>query len=224
MKHASAIAFVTMILGCGAAPSAPTVEVGAQPVTTAAATANAPMAVPSAAPSAEPTTREAAEFGMIGLLNSGDADAPQGALVGGMESGVGIGTIGTLGKTGSPGTIGGGGRKPAQIRVGDIDVKGALPREVVQRIMRQNFGRFRLCYEDGLKARPDLKGRVLVTFSIDASGAVTGTSNGGSDLPDAKVVACVMRSMMSLSFPQPDDGKKVEVRYPLTFSPPAAAP
>jgi hypothetical protein len=97
-------------------------------------------------------------------------------------------------------------------------VSGQLPREVIQRIVRQNFGRFRLCYQNGLRNNPNLQGRVAVRFVIGRDGAVSNVSNGGSDMPDAGVVSCVVRSFYGLSFPEPSGGI-VTVTYPIMFAP-----
>ena len=97
-------------------------------------------------------------------------------------------------------------------------MNGRLPAEVIQRIVRQNFGRFRMCYEDGLRGNPSLQGRVGVKFAIDRSGGVAMASDGGSDLPDQGVVKCVVRGFENLSFPAPEGGI-VTVVYPIVFSP-----
>jgi Ca-activated chloride channel family protein len=93
----------------------------------------------------------------------------------------------------------------------------------VQRIVRQNFGRFRLCYEAGLRNNPSLEGRVSTRFVIARDGSVATASNGGSDLPDAGVVSCVNRAFMGLSFPQPEAGT-VTVVFPVMFAPGAVTP
>ena len=98
-----------------------------------------------------------------------------------------------------------------------LGVSGRLPPEVIQRIVRQNFGRFRLCYENGMRGNPSLAGRVAVRFVIGRDGAVSNVGNGGSDLPDAAVVSCVVRAFYGLSFPQPDGGI-VTVTYPIVFT------
>ena len=215
--------------------------------------------------------RDAAEFGMIGLLNSGaggDPNAPTapwgrddslgndplsargnmwgndigesfgagglglsgiGEGGGGRGEGIGLGSIGTLGHGAGTGTgqgfgsghgrLGGSHRaKPPQVRMGATQVSGRLPPEVIQRIVRQNFGRFRLCYENGLRNNPNLQGRVSVRFVIGRDGAVSNVSNGGSDMPDGGVVSCVVRAFYGLSFPQPEGGI-VTVTYPIMFSP-----
>ncbi len=215
--------------------------------------------------------RDAAEFGMIGLLNSGaggDPDAPTapwgrdeslgndplsargnmwgdaigdsfgagglglsgiGEGGGGRGEGIGLGSIGTMGHGAGLGNgqgfgngngrLGGSHRtKPPSVRMGATSVSGRLPPEVIQRIVRQNFGRFRMCYENGLKANPNLTGRVSVSFVIGVDGSVSSVGNGGSDLPDSGVVSCVVRSFGGLSFPQPEGGV-VKVTYPIMFSP-----
>jgi hypothetical protein len=97
-------------------------------------------------------------------------------------------------------------------------VSGHLPPEVVQRIVRQNYGRFRQCYENGLRSNPNLTGRVTARFVIGREGSVTNVQNGGSDLPDTGVVSCVVSAFYGLSFPTPEAGI-VTVSYPIMFSP-----
>src|SRR5215471_6715537 len=215
--------------------------------------------------------REAAEFGMIGLLNTGaggDPNAPTapwgrdeslgidplsargnmwgdsigdsfgagglglsgiGEGGGGRGEGIGLGSIGTLGHGAGTGTGQGFGSghgrlggshatKAPKVRMGQTTVSGRLPPEVIQRIVRQNYGRFRMCYEQGLAKNPNLEGRVQVRFVIGRDGSVSNVSNGGSDIPDSSVVQCVIRNYYGLSFPQPEGGI-VTVVYPIMFSP-----
>jgi hypothetical protein len=101
---------------------------------------------------------------------------------------------------------------------GATKVSGHLPPEVIQRIVRQNYGRFRACYESGLRGNPNLTGRVTARFIIGRDGAVTNAANGGSDMPDSKVVGCVLSQFYGLSFPSPENGI-VTVSYPIMFTP-----
>jgi hypothetical protein len=99
-------------------------------------------------------------------------------------------------------------------------VTGRLPPEVIQRIVRQNFGRFRLCYENGLRKNAKLKGKVVTRFVIDAQGSVSSAMREATtDLADATVVDCVTRAFKNLSFPQPEGGGNVIVVYPVIFNP-----
>ncbi len=198
---------------------------GASPTPTSSTSAT-PAA--SAAPSA--SNDEAPYYdGTIGLLNSGggvDPNAPTapwgrdsldaGELARGNMWGESIGqSFGVHG-------VGDGGAHVhvARLRQGVTTVNGRLPPEVVQRIVRQNFGRLKLCYTEGLRKKADLAGTVSTQFVIDRSGAVSKVSrDAATNLPDADVVACVVRGFSNLSFPQPEGGT-VTVTYPLIFEPP----
>jgi hypothetical protein len=215
--------------------------------------------------------REAMEFGMIGLLNTGAAGDPNAPTApwgrdtslgtddlsargnmwgdeigdafgagglglsgigeggGGRGEGIGLGNIGTLGHGAGTGTgqgfgaghgrLGGSHKTSApKVRMGATTVSGRLPPEVIQRIVRQNYGRFRMCYEQGLGRNPNLQGRVSARFVIGRDGSVSNVGNGGSDLPDSGVVSCVLSAFYGLSFPQPEGGI-VTVVYPIMLEP-----
>jgi hypothetical protein len=168
---------------------------------------------------------EAGGVGGLGLSGIGEAG-------GGRFQAIGLGNIATVGHgSGSCATSNcqgfgdgtgrlQGGHKVSKpiLRMSSPSVSGRIPPEVIQRVVRQSFGRFRGCYESGLRNNPSLQGRVAVSFVIGRDGAVSGAQNGGSDLPDANVVSCVVRSFYGLSFPAPEGGV-VRVTYPIMFSP-----
>ncbi len=95
--------------------------------------------------------------------------------------------------------------------------RGRLPAEVIRSAIRNNFGRFQRCYEQGLARDPKLTGSVTVRFVIAEDGKASDVSNLGSDLPDAEVVNCVMEVYSGLYFPQPEG--RITVIYPLRFTP-----
>ncbi len=105
-----------------------------------------------------------------------------------------------------------------KVRIGQVTVNGALPETVVRRIVRQSFGRFRLCYEEGLRRNPRLSGRVVTRFVVGPEGAVRSVTSAGSTLPDAAVIACVVRAVHAVTFPKPDAGD-VTVKFPLSLEP-----
>jgi hypothetical protein len=105
-----------------------------------------------------------------------------------------------------------------QLRLGTLTVNGRLPLQVIQRVLRQSFGRFRICYDDGLRNNPTLQGRVVVKFLINRDGSVGSSSDGGSDIPDQVVTQCVVRWFNGFSFPEPEEGT-VTVVAPIAFSP-----
>jgi hypothetical protein len=104
-----------------------------------------------------------------------------------------------------------------RLQAGSVTVTGRLPPEVIQRIVRQNYGRFRLCYENGLRSDPQLHGRVSVRFVIAPDGSVSSSQDAGSSLPAPGVVACIVRGFTNLSFPQPEGGT-VQVVYPIDLA------
>ena len=149
---------------------------------------------------------------------------------GGPGVGVGMGMIGTCmgincygnGKEGFGRSLARTGpghatRGPSIRPNGTTTVSGRLPPDVIQRIVRQNFGRFRACYEIGLRSNPNLEGRVTARFVIGSDGAVSNVSAGG-DLPDAQVKSCVASAFYGLSFPTPEGGI-VTVSYPIMLTP-----
>ena len=156
---------------------------------------------------------EAESGGMIGLPDAGGLGL-SGVGEGGGGSGVGQGFGDGHGRLGGMHSS-----QAPRVRMGAVSVNGRMPPEVIQRIVRQNFGRFRLCYENGLRTNPELQGRVSVRFTIGVEGAVSNVANAGGDLPDAGVAACVVRGFSGLTFPQPEGGNIV-VTYPLLFAPP----
>jgi hypothetical protein len=91
----------------------------------------------------------------------------------------------------------------------ETQVSGRLPPEVIQRIVRQNMGRFRYCYERALDGNPALQGRVVTTFLIGRDGSVAFAADdpGESSLPDPGVVSCIVRAFGALSFPEPAGGE-----------------
>jgi hypothetical protein len=177
---------------------------------------------------AEPADQAGYGLGLWGVGEGG----------GGKGAGIGIDGVGS--------TIGGGGGGPGDWGVGrgdkdgwgnghgkvpgahqakapifrqpEIKVNGQLPPDAIQRVVRLNFGKFRMCYEDQLKSNPSLQGRVVTKFMIGRDGAVVAAQDGGSDLPNQKVVSCIVRSFQNLSFPTPDGGN-VTVTYPLILQP-----
>jgi hypothetical protein len=129
----------------------------------------------------------------------------------------------TLGADVMPGMqVSGGSAGSAAVRQGAVQVKGGLPPEVIQRVVRQNFGRFRSCYGAGQLKNPNLAGRVTVDLVIGRDGRVASAKVGSSTLPDASVVECVTTAMKTLEFPEPGDKKLVHVTYPMLFTPSAS--
>lgn len=100
----------------------------------------------------------------------------------------------------------------------DAAVHSRLTPADVQRVLRASMPAFRACFEEGLRASPSLSSRVVVRFVISADGTVTKSHDAGSDLPDARVVSCVVAKVGKLRFPS-TEGPPLTVTYPFAMTP-----
>ncbi|HEX8792775.1 MAG TPA: M56 family metallopeptidase [Polyangiaceae bacterium] len=98
------------------------------------------------------------------------------------------------------------------------DPGGRLPPEVIQDVVRSNFGRFRTCYESGLQHNAKLQGTVTIKYVINLDGTTQQASDDGSTMPDPQVVQCVVAGFAQLTYPPPQGGY-VTVVYPIQFAP-----
>jgi len=170
---------------------------------------------------------ESAGFGGLGMSGTGESGGGKGQGIGlnmdftGIGNGLGVPGDGSGigGKKGCPGcTLGPYVPHGPTVRPGVTTVNGHIPAEVIQRVVRNNFGRFRNCYMNGLRDNPSLEGRVVTRFTVDRQGMVSSAQDGGSTIQNAAVVSCVVKAFYSLSFPE-HDGGIVTVIYPLALQP-----
>lgn len=103
-------------------------------------------------------------------------------------------------------------------RASAIQADGRLWPEA-QRVVRQNSGRIRFCYEKALRTNPALRGNVVVKLVVDASGAVTTALDGGSDIADQAVVSCVLQCFKRMRFSEPRERSGATFVHSLRFDP-----
>ncbi|MDZ4083060.1 MAG: AgmX/PglI C-terminal domain-containing protein [Bdellovibrionales bacterium] len=96
-------------------------------------------------------------------------------------------------------------------------IEGGLDRDVIADVIRRNLGQIRYCYERQLSSNPDLYGKLLVRFTIDAGGGVMDSKIDTSTLKSSLVEGCVLRRMAGWKFPLPKGGTQVRVSYPFLF-------
>ena len=104
-------------------------------------------------------------------------------------------------------------------------VRGVMDKEVIRRIIRRHTSQVQRCYQKGLRQKPDLKGRVVVEFTIAKTGHVVQSSIKQSTLGHTGVEQCIARAARGWIFPKPLGGGIVIVAYPFvlrTSDPPAA--
>lgn len=136
-----------------------------------------------------------------------------------------VGGLGTSGKGGGSSAYkGSGSLSVGNIGNGEVgvleeetEVDGGLDKEAIARVIRSQLGQIRYCYERQLSANPDLYGKILVKFTIGATGNVVTQTIGTTSLNNAMVEGCILRRVAGWQFPQPKGGTNVLVTYPFLF-------
>jgi hypothetical protein len=86
-----------------------------------------------------------------------------------------------------------------------VDAQGAVAAADVQRVARNlGYWPIRGCYEDGLRADPQLAGRVALELAVGPGGAVDRADVKASTVHDPVVTACVAREARRLVLPSGD--------------------
>jgi len=93
---------------------------------------------------------------------------------------------------------------------------GKLDSETIEGIVQEGYRLFAHCYRDGLDRDRTLGGAVRLRFVIGADGRIARVIDGGSDLPDEGVLACVAEGFFAMQFPKPTGGN-VHLRYRMHF-------
>jgi hypothetical protein len=100
------------------------------------------------------------------------------------------------------------------LKAGRIVVSGALAPDAIRAVLRDEFGRFRECYETLPPPRPMVP--ATLNFTIGSAGNVTA---GHVDSEASPVLGqCLERVMLAVRFPVPKAGD-VTVGYPMQFGP-----
>ncbi len=96
---------------------------------------------------------------------------------------------------------------------------GFCDRKKIRSSMRRRAAGFKFCYERELRLNKNLKGRVVVRFTIGASGKLQGTpSISSSTLKHGGVHRCLIKNIKRVRFTKPEGGT-CTVRWPFKFRP-----
>jgi TonB family protein len=87
--------------------------------------------------------------------------------------------------------------------------------QVISTITKK-FGPIKACYQKGLAKDPALRGRIVTSIKIKASGAVASVTVATSML-GATVDACIVKAVKKIRFPAADDASTVQ--FPFLFTP-----
>jgi hypothetical protein len=166
---------------------------------------------------------EAYGVGGLGLVGTGSGGGGTG------EGTIGLGNLGTIGKGGGGGNGSGYGRgagglggrraKAPDVIPGQANVRGSLDKEIIRRIIRRHINEVKYCYEQELLKKPDLGGRVVVQFTIAATGQVVASVLQTSTMSNSRVENCTVQAVRRWEFPKPLGGGIVIVSYPFVLTP-----
>ena len=145
---------------------------------------------------------------------------------------IGLGNLGTIGKGGGDvqtgngsgygrgaGGLGGRRARAPDVIPGVANVRGQLDKEIIRRIIRRHINEVKYCYEQELTKQPDLGGRIMVQFTIAASGQVIASVLQNSTLGNGRVENCTVQAVRRWEFPAPLGGGIVIVSYPFVLTP-----
>lgn len=96
---------------------------------------------------------------------------------------------------------------------------GSVDKEIIRRIIRRHINEVKYCYEQELTKKPDLGGRIMVQFTIAASGQVIASVLQNSTMGNARVENCTVQAVRRWEFPKPLGGGIVIVSYPFVLTP-----
>lgn len=140
-------------------------------------------------------------------------EMPHGVTMGG-----GSGLPGDLGAgRGAGGGFGGRAVGVPAIGLPRPEVLGALPRQLVQGVVRAHLGEVYACYRAGLQQNSNLRGRLVLAFTVDRAGVVTAAEVVEDDLRDPRVGACIAESARRWRFPGGEG--EIRIRYPFVLGP-----
>lgn len=173
------------------------------------------------------TFKKADAVAVASTANAGRSRAPKGG------SDEGVGSAQTVGDD----KIGGGGTGKrikkiavaapekrevpmvAKVGGGKLDIEGGEIEDPGQitAVIRRRIGAIKGCYDAALKQNPDIRGKVVVKFTIGETGAVVEISVEENTSGDDSIASCIVSRVRNFRFPKPKGGK-VTVSYPFILT------
>ena len=142
---------------------------------------------------------------------------------GGMGGGMGIGGA-TGGKgSGAPNPARGYGglrersTRTPKLKPGRFQSSGSFNKKIIKRVVRRNKKALTNCYERQLRKKPNLKGRITISWRIGAAGTVGMVKVKNNGMGDSAVASCLVSRIKGWKFPAPSGGGAVDIAYPFNF-------
>ncbi|MFK7990751.1 MAG: TonB family protein [Sandaracinaceae bacterium] len=101
----------------------------------------------------------------------------------------------------------------------DESGSGSFDPSIVTRQIRARIRAIQTCYERELRNNPALAGRVLVRFTIQPTGTVSGATAQENSTGSPAVASCVVSTIRRFRFSPGPEGGSVTFAYPFVFAP-----
>jgi hypothetical protein len=122
---------------------------------------------------------------------------------------------------GAPAKKPAGTRKPAATKPAEPDVaRMPFTPDSIKQVMRYNSTKIQDCYEEHMASKDKkVEGKLMTSFSISPEGMVTDAKvlKKGTTLKDPGLHDCVVAVLLSMTFPQPTDGRFHPIEYPFNL-------
>jgi hypothetical protein len=100
--------------------------------------------------------------------------------------------------------------------LGPGQVAASRTQESVERVIKSRRGIMRACYQKELHRNPELAGKIVVDFEIDAAGKVTHARMKATTMRNPSVEGCIVRQVRMFRFATATAATRVT--YPFYFS------
>ena len=156
-----------------------------------------------------------------GAPNSGPATG-LGPRVGQDTTGQSLGALRPAGTVRSVDERGSGEERPVHVglpRPPTPTGPGFMPQGPVTIAIRGRIGAIRRCYERTLASNPAARGRVVMSFRVEMSGAFSGVTVAENATNDPQLAACMVGIFARMRVSSAPEGGAVQFRYPFVFEP-----
>jgi hypothetical protein len=119
-----------------------------------------------------------------------------------------------------PGRLGIKGEHAISIAAENVQVLSGLPKDVINAVVQRHRAEIRACYDAALQRNPNLRGKVVMFFSIQPNGIVSSAGVKESTLGDGGIENCITSRVRTWIFPKPEAPVVTEVSaFPFYLNP-----
>jgi hypothetical protein len=109
-------------------------------------------------------------------------------------------------------------KKRVQVSKKEIEVRAGIPATVIQQLVAERLPSMRICYEMAMLQKPDLKGELTLSWTIQPNGSVSDVLSESKTIDENLLHPCLRERIVLWKFPHPKGGGIVNVKYPFVFS------